>query len=129
MYHPGLAKNREDQRGIFEIDILNCESNNLLIISACSAACFNPKFMYDMEPWVILTYKLVGMNKVGKVMFGLSDASFERQLYKNLIGAYIDSSKICIPNTLEEAYQFIQKYRETAATTATEKFPLFFVLL
>ena len=80
----------------FEVLMSTMNMQDKVLISMFSTACMNPKLMLDVEPVVIFTLKLSGMEQ----FFLLNDdtlASIER-----FRATYRDQSRIYVPETMEE---------------------------
>lgn len=94
-----------------EIFFLNADIENKLLISSGSATVFNPAFIFNKNPFVILTYKLFGENEdLQKDLFRCSGSELENKINKTLISGYRDKSKIYIPRTLHELDEAIKDY-------------------
>lgn len=108
--HPGTGKIVYDDnvkvntsKIPFEVFINTSISNESILISVFSTACFNPKWMFDFEPYVILTYKVVQLDSVDY---------FDKQYYEvvnRLKHSYRNPDKIFIPENEEEIIEFIKK--------------------
>ena len=95
-----------DGKQIWELQVLNVEDiNNRLLISVHSTASYTAKMLYDLEPYIILFYKM-GDNNVTAV-----NDDFEEFLrrFKN---SYRDPDKIMVPETLEDFKKCLKKYKE-----------------
>lgn len=94
-----------------EVCFMNTEMDNKLIISPVSAALFNPKFIFDQEPYVALVYKLIGFKDIAQKLFGgISERELEKRVDIALRNAYRDPKKVCIPETMEELKVFIDQF-------------------
>ena len=93
-----------DGKQIWEIQMLNMQDvDKKLFISIHSTACFTAKMLYDMEPYVILFYKL------GDPIVTAVTDEFEHsiELFKN---SYRDPSKVMIPENIEEFKACLKNY-------------------
>lgn len=87
----------------FELFMNSSITNESILISIFSTACFNPKWIYGLEPYIILTYKIVKFDSVDY---------FDTQYYEvieRLRNSYSREEKIFIPETIEEMVLFIKK--------------------
>ncbi|MBR4470688.1 MAG: hypothetical protein IKS54_05160 [Erysipelotrichaceae bacterium] len=93
-----------DNRQIWEFRLLNMRDiEEKLFISIHSTACFSAKMLYDMEPYVILFYKL------GDVEVTHVTDEFE-EVIKRFKQSYRDPDKIVIPETLDEFKEAIRRF-------------------
>ncbi len=81
------------------------------MISGFSAAALNPKFVFDKEPYIILTYKLFEKGLMDE-MTHLPYNQQEEMLGKMLLDAYREKSKIYLPETLEELIENLHEINE-----------------
>lgn len=91
----------------FEACCLFNDMENRVLISGISAALFNPKFVFDSEPYVILTYKLLGPHALA-TFFRTTPERAEKMIAHMLTNAYRDKDKILIPETEEELMQHLE---------------------
>ncbi len=86
----------------FEILMCMCSMSNKVLISIFSTACFSPKLLLGEEPYIILTYKILG----------LFDIHFLNDGYLNFIKKmkceYSDPNKIKEPDTIEELIDIVR---------------------
>ncbi len=95
-----------DKKQIWELKLLNMDDiENDLFISIHSTACFTAKMLFDLEPYIILFYKL-GDDEVTHV-----SSEFEETIRK-FRNSYRDPEKIMIPNDMDELKDHIRKYSE-----------------
>lgn len=95
-----------DGKQIWELQVLNVEDfNNRLLISIHSTASYTAKMLYDLEPYIILFYKM-GDDKVTAV-----NDDFEEFL-KRFKNSYRNPEKIMVPETLDEFKQCLKKYMD-----------------
>lgn len=87
----------ESKKGqIWELRILNMKDiNNLCLISSHSTAMLSPYMLYDMQPYLIFTYKMVNNSIIPNIDNFELIVNKIKELYK-------DSSKIMVPQTIEE---------------------------
>ena len=89
----------------FEILMSTMQIQNKVLISLFSTACMTPKMMLDLEPVVIFTAKLSGMQE-----FSLpSNKTLE--LIERFRESYRDPSRVYIPETMDEFQAIINKYK------------------
>ena len=93
-----------DKKQIWELKLLNMEDiGDKLFISIHSTACFTAKMLFDLEPYIILFYKL-GSPEVSHI----SD-EFEQVLAK-FRQRYREPDKIMIPESMDELQDCISRY-------------------
>jgi hypothetical protein len=89
---------------IWEIKALNIDDiDDICILSVNSTSLFNPKLLFDEEPYVIFTYKLV------KLFFSWTFFDETMQRFKKL---YSDPDKVMIPETVEEFRDCLKRTAE-----------------
>ena len=95
-----------DGKQIWELQMLNVEDfNNRLLISTHSTASYTAKMLYDLEPYIILFYKMAD-DEVTAV-----NEDFEEFLrrFKN---SYRNPDKIMTPETIEEFKDCLKTFKE-----------------
>lgn len=101
-----------------EVSYFNADMENKLLISSGSASVFNPSFVFDKNPYIILTYKLFGNNgQLSGDLFGCSEKELYKKLEHTLFSGYKDPSKIYIPSTMQELLQDIDDYIKRSGGT------------
>lgn len=89
---------------IWELNLLNINDiNNRCLLTIHSTAAFSAKVLYDLEPYVIFTINMIEKRNES---FNFSKA---RELIYKLRDSYKDSSKVMIPNNIEELNACIKK--------------------
>ncbi len=89
---------------IWEIKALNMdEIDDTCLVSINSTALFNPKLLFDEEPYLIFVYKLV------KLFY---DYSLFEETILRFREEYRDKEKVMIPETVEELDACLKKYYE-----------------
>lgn len=89
----------------WELSLLNIEDiENKCFLSIYSTAIFSAKLLYDVEPYMVLTIKLLQNEQ---------DEHFKtmEKIIDLFISTYRDKSKIMIPTTKEELDDCLKKYR------------------
>lgn len=86
----------------WEVIILNQNMDEKVLICIFSTACVNPKLMFDMEPRVILLYKLIGIDYS---FFGEGMIKF----VETVGSLYKDKTKFFVPNSWEEFENYCRK--------------------
>ncbi|MBQ3294872.1 MAG: hypothetical protein IJH00_00090 [Erysipelotrichaceae bacterium] len=105
--HPRYPSSSDDfmvsrNKQIWEMKALNMKNiNDTCLISINSTALFNPKLLFDEEPYLIFVYKLV------KLFYDYSLFEGTIKLFKE---EYSDPDKVMIPETLEELDECIKMY-------------------
>ncbi len=116
--HPNSKERYNDSivsvpQGLPEISFMNLELENKLLISSASATVFNPSFIFDKNPFLILTYRLFGDNDTfARNLFSCSEREMIRKIEKTLFSGYLDHTKIFIPKTLGELDEAIEDYKK-----------------
>ncbi len=77
------------------------DPSNKVLISCASTAAFNPKFMFNHEPYVIFTYRLYNTYR----QIGVERDDW---MADALLDAYEDKSRILIPNSIIELQEMIR---------------------
>lgn len=91
----------------FEIITLNGNMENKVLISINSTACFNPKMVFDEEPFVILLYRLVDNS-------GIPHFSKEIDLLAEIVKkSYTNPSRFCIPESIKELEEILVRSRRS----------------
>jgi hypothetical protein len=72
------------------------------LVSINSTALFNPKLLFDQEPYIIFVYKLV------KLFY---DWSLFEGTIKLFVEEYRDKEKIMIPESIEELREYLDRYK------------------
>jgi hypothetical protein len=85
-------------RNMWEIECQNTITNNHVLVSFFSTASFTPKMLYGKEPYVILLYKMLG------VEFFNAD-----ELVSGLQSLYSNPKKVILVENLDELYSIIEK--------------------
>ncbi len=83
-------------------------ANDGLIVTTISAGAFNPKFIFDKEPYILLVYKLVCDDNFSEILFGCDSQTLDNNILKSF--SYRDPDRLCIPNSYKEMEMFITKY-------------------
>lgn len=82
-------------QNVWELICANELTDNHILIGACSTAQFTPKWWFDIEPWVIITYSLQ-----------ISDYDFYNNNYlenaRRLKSSYRNPEKIILVDTIDE---------------------------
>ena len=86
----------------FEIICANQNFENSLLISSFSTACFSPNILFGQEPFIILTFKLTGLDSE----MDDKTSNFLERICKN----FSDNKKIMIPESYEKLEQCIEFY-------------------
>lgn len=89
------------QRPPFEISCMFQDMKSKVLITGFSTAAFNPKFIFDQEPYIILTYKLFPPEMLDTLSL-LPRGEQAPMMDQMLIHAYKDPSRIYIPETKED---------------------------
>lgn len=92
-----------------EVSFMYQDLSDKILITAASAAVFNPVFIYGKEPYVILAYRLFGDAFIEK-MFHCSRKELDRRVQACLIDAYKNPGKICIPQTYAQLDRQLRRY-------------------
>lgn len=87
----------DDSKGVWELICQTAITNKHILIGGVSTAQLIPKLLYNMEPWLIFTYKLYSVDKKYSKDYQTYEA-----LVKRIQMAYKDKYKIFIPESLEE---------------------------
>lgn len=87
----------------WEVVALNLDLSEKIQFTIFSGSCIFPKLLCDVEPYVVLLYKLlpVDYHYLGDDLLSLSDAIREK---------YTDKFKYFVPETFEELKDFCDKY-------------------
>lgn len=86
---------------IWEIKALNLKNiNNVCIVSINSTSLFNPKLLFNEEPYIIFVYKLV------KLFYSWSFFNETVERFKEL---YSVPDKVMIPETMDEFRECVEK--------------------
>ena len=80
---------------LFEATLLNIDINEKVFISRDSSSLMYPKYMFDAEPFVILTYKLYPE-------YYTSNIEKMDSLSNGLISSYVKKERILIPTDMSE---------------------------
>lgn len=93
------------EESMFELLAMNMDISEKVIISNFSSAGFLPKILFDQEPYVIFTYKLLKNNN-GM----LSDETMknEEKFVLNFISKYRHRNKICIPSNMAQFSSYLK---------------------
>lgn len=89
----------------FEVLMSTMNMQDKVLISMVSTACMNPKLMLDVEPTVIFTLKISGVEQ----FFLLNDEMLA--LIERFRAAYRDPSKVYVPETMEELQAILKKMK------------------
>lgn len=93
-----------DGSHIWELKLLNIKDiDKKLLISVHSTACFSPKMLFDMEPYVLFYYRL-GTQEATQVV-----PSFEKMV-EDFRNSYRDPEKVMVPSTMEELEECLEVY-------------------
>ena len=99
--HPASVKasykdfcDQYEDRIPFEIVMNSLDMDNKVLISIFSTACFSPKQYLNKEPFIILTYKLMGTSF-------LLDTQY-LDIVTQIKNDYIHSNRVFIPQTMNE---------------------------
>lgn len=110
--HPGQSYSEisgflmDTQRTAWELICVNDIQDNTILIGRCSTAQLTPKIIFDKEPFLIFTYKLLG------TLLSEKDIARFEELTKSLEKIYNDKTKIIKPSSyaeLEESILFCTK--------------------
>lgn len=95
----------ESKKGqIWELRVLNMKDmNNVCLISSHSTALLSPYMLYNMQPYLIFTFKMVNNSIIPDLDKFELIVDRIKQLYK-------DPSKVMVPNTIEEFDSCVIKY-------------------
>lgn len=105
--------NNVDTSCMPEILFLNNNIEEKLLISSGSAAIFNSSFIYDKNPYIILTYKMFGKDDdLAKDLFWCSGQELEEKINITLKSGYKDPTKIYCPESTEELFKSIDEYKQ-----------------
>lgn len=85
-----------------EIIALQANLDDKVLFSICSASCLIPKLLFDMDPRVILLYKLIDSD----IGF-LGEKIFE--FIEKVRFLYSDSSRFFIPESFEELRKYLEE--------------------
>ncbi len=97
---------------IWEMKALNMDDiNDRCLVSINSTALFNPKLLFDEEPYLIFVYKLV------KLFY---DYSMFEETIMRFKEEYRDKEKVMIPETIEELETCMNKYCEATGREKRE---------
>lgn len=88
----------DDYKNMWEIECQNQITNDHILISFFSTACFTPKLLYDKEPYVIIIYKILNFK------FFNADKLLDR-----LKSTYSNPDKIIVIKDISELHKTIQK--------------------
>ena len=89
----------------FEILMSTLDMQSKVLISMLSTACMNPKLMLDVEPAVIFTVKLSGVEQSSL----LNEEMLA--LIERFRAAYRDPTKVFVPETMEEFRAILEKLK------------------
>lgn len=78
-------------------------SDDHILVSLCSTACFSPKFMYNKEPYLIFTYRYVDFPLEERGRREIED------LVQKLKHIYRNPEKIFVPNSHEELINILDQ--------------------
>lgn len=92
-----------------EILMMKNDLENSIFISALSVTLFNPKFIFNKEPYIIFTYKLLGINISSFCPY--DEYEFRDIIDKTLVQKYQNKNRIFIPETMEQLMEIIQKIK------------------
>lgn len=84
----------------FEVICANSDMENKVLIGSISTACLMPILLLDIEPVVILLYKITGEKFI--------DKEKQQKVISYIQNRYKDKSKFMIPNTIDEFKTYIQ---------------------
>ena len=109
--HPAEVDNSQEYNEMFSLPnemwelvcyryINDCK----VLITINSSAAFSPFKLYNIEPYVIFIYKVVGLRS--------EELRVSESIVESLKSAYSDQSKIFVPNTEEELIEILSKIRE-----------------
>ena len=87
----------DDSTGLWELICLNSITEEHILISGVSTAQLIPKLFYNIEPWLIFTYKLYKFDKRFE-----SDYFSSELLVEKIRKEYKCKYKIMVPETLNE---------------------------
>ena len=111
--HPRQSGSTLQQSGIniskkfsvpWEVIALNTNIEEKTQITIFSASCVMPKINFNLEPTVILLYKLVPVDYVNFVGRQIDE------LHEEIKNKYSDKNKFFIPETMEEFEEYCKKY-------------------
>ena len=88
----------------FEVVCANQDFGKNLLISTFSTACFSPKVLFDQEPYVILTYKMLGYEAQMK-------ESIEQYICR-IRNSYRNPERIIIPEDRAQFEMEVEKCRK-----------------
>ena len=103
--YDGIKRIPKENEILWECMCLNNDFSDKVLISHCSTALFTPKFIFDQEPVMIFLFNMLRCPSMEK---GDRRRSFEIFVEK-LRGVYRDKSKVFLPNTEEELYEYLEK--------------------
>lgn len=94
--------------------ILTMDCSNKFFVSSMSTAMLTPKLLFDQEPGLIFTYKILDpyMREL------LTDDALRQRYYDfigGVIGLYRDPSRCAVPATMEELRATVARFRDAAA--------------
>ena len=77
---------------LFESLYISLDLDKKVLITDGSAAVLHPKYIFNKEPYIIFTYRL--MSKVKN--------NLKKRYYEDLYVAYADNTKLYVPENLDE---------------------------
>ncbi len=107
--HPRYPTQSEDfmiarKNQVWEMKALSLEDiDDTCLVSINSTAVFNPKLLFDQEPYIIFVYKLV------KLFY---DWSLFEETINRFKNEYRNPEKVMIPETLDELKECLSRYKE-----------------
>lgn len=117
--HPGNKKeypyNSIDKTIPFELLAGEPSINDKILVSAFSTTVFNAKYLFNAEPYLVLTYKAI--NLPAETWFLKSEEESEQIINKILINSYSDPDRVFIPKTREEFIEIMGKLSEKVKIT------------
>lgn len=95
----------ESKKGlIWELRVLNMENiNDLCLISSHSTALLSPYMLFNMQPYLIFTYKMVN-NSI------IPDIDKFEMIVNKIKELYVDTTKVMVPESIEEFNECVLKY-------------------
>ena len=91
---------------MWEIDCIENINNDHILMSFFSTVQFSPKMLADKEPYVIFLYKMFLTRLDG------SEIPWFEEMIDQLKEKYTDSSKIFVPNDMEELKRIIESLKK-----------------
>jgi hypothetical protein len=100
--------------------LFNIDAEKKIFISPMSTAMLTPKLLFDKEPFLIFTYKLLQ----GPIRAHVgNDAALNRYIafVHDVISAYKDPSKCAVPQSLEELREALRAFSRRAKELQTKE--------